>query len=540
MEGSLFEWLKGTGFAEVEAQEIYLLLKAQKYLLLEDLVQYTPSEGDLLRYGILAGKDRNQILLHLNKLKQSQGILDCVLENYALKEEISRLKQELAKYHSASSSAPQRDARSAVDSFFVKPLPFSGFFEVAKVDYQRDCSPFIDPKTWIPSPPLLASARERFHAFYEALQANFVYFAPLIVVDTRVETDPSKPDITFYVNGTHNLNIVLLGNITKSLTSSLSSSEMERMIAHCKAVLESQPLRKFIIGFISDSHSIQFMVVQRELNQDYQFMASPVEVLSQWGSTYLFNLMRTPPRQLGNEVPMFGERFPIDFVSSGKTATYYKVRYANGVATGKKFWPTYINQLENELKHLEMLNQIPYIQQVVDSGLDYIVLAPVGLALRSINKTQFLQMIQILKYLSKLTIVHGDIQPTKILMNEETNNIILTDWGSAAQSGTARAYQGSLHYAAQDVLEAASISAFPYEHRHDLLSLIRTAFMLNHAHLRSELAQLSPLERHKISLFYDIHLVPAWRDLEHQALPLDFPSLSQAIKTFPDSQWNPT
>ena len=98
-----------------------------------------------------------------------------------------------------------------------------------------------------------------------------------------------------------------------------------------------------------------------------------------------------------------------------------------------------------------------------------------------------------------------DVRPDNMLVDGETGEIYLVDWGSAtSKSDNALPFEGTVHYSAARILNQLIVNsqAVTFTCADDLESLVCSAFCLCHPALQAQLQSISKLQVNQIRVWW--------------------------------------
>eukprot|EP01124_Arcella_intermedia_P020414 TRINITY_DN27891_c0_g1_i1.p2 TRINITY_DN27891_c0_g1~~TRINITY_DN27891_c0_g1_i1.p2 ORF type:complete len:136 (-),score=20.23 TRINITY_DN27891_c0_g1_i1:29-436(-) len=105
------------------------------------------------------------------------------------------------------------------------------------------------------------------------------------------------------------------------------------------------------------------------------------------------------------------------------------------------------------------------------------------------------------------------------------NSIFLIDWGFATTAGTPSSFQGTFHYAADDVLMEKNLSKFRYLPKYDLYSVVRCAFVITYPKYRHVLDKFTVDDGQKILEFYENEMDYQWKQMYQHCEDLNYGEL---------------
>lgn len=418
-----------------------------------------------------------------------------------------------------------------------------------------------DPPAPKPSTTVQSAASEHFPLFEKYLDDLLIDHHTGIertarYVDTHAKrfSNNSKPDNSHFPKlvSTNSLCVMrFIGELKRRrLEASFSPAEKEHIIGFLLQWLDIlTPLRRFIIGYLTDLHFIQFFRVTSDLIMESSVMTLQDEgqmVLaglycgsdSSWGYPAEVRLCEVRLGEFASYDEFLGQGsagivfadksqniavkiFP-DTTSADKELQNYNKVY-NAVKDGCANFPTG--------KFNFTLTLIPDPAEVYVSYDHYCLITPLGFPKITFVKHSFAALVAFLYMLHVGGLVHRDIRPSNLIMfvKENAPTIRIIDYGTVCSKDTSINYEGTVYYASDTVLRALSSEMNPkVAAQDDLHSLIRTA--------RSLVAcsgSLFDLELHKfddtnyngIISFWDKALTGIWEVAIKAANELDYYTL---------------
>ncbi len=178
----------------------------------------------------------------------------------------------------------------------------------------------------------------------------------------------------------------------------------------------------------------------------------------------------------------------IRILGEGASAVIFKVRLTDGTQAFVKYYfksdadsAVYV---KNEPAILTMLCKHPMLSAHVPQVLAYnnsmILMSPVveELPINQINKAYTIQMVRILRIIhQEFHTVHRDLQPNNILRNNVTNTVVIIDWACSTVTNQSVPYDGTIFYAADEVLPLV-FTEVKYDPKpaHDLESIVKILY----------------------------------------------------------------
>jgi serine/threonine protein kinase len=155
-----------------------------------------------------------------------------------------------------------------------------------------------------------------------------------------------------------------------------------------------------------------------------------------------------------------------------------------------------------DLQQAEGENEnVPKVYNSIDNGRYYaLVVSPVGIPIILASQSNIITSVMIVTLLDvlsfaheKLYLIHRDVKPENIFLNKNNpNQIILSDWGSAAQEGLPCPYQGTPIYGPRENRRQLQI---PTKHL-DLHCLVKTVYMIKQQRYPPSESEWPEIERY--------------------------------------------
>ena len=130
-----------------------------------------------------------------------------------------------------------------------------------------------------------------------------------------------------------------------------------------------------------------------------------------------------------------------------------------------------------------------------------------------------------------------DVRPENILVDRETREIYLVDWGSAARrSDIALPFEGTVHYSAARILNQLIVNsqAVTFTSADDLESLVCSAFCLCHPALQAQLQSISKAQVDQIQEWWQ-HTAwqqrSCWQEAVEVARQNDYEGVALRLQT---------
>ena len=257
------------------------------------------------------------------------------------------------------------------------------------------------------------------------------------------------------------LTVLFVGDIKCSENNYFSGADKGQVFYYGELILESQPLREFVIVFLTNCNVIQFFRVSRS-DDSYTYTETIVMDLmggnEKEGCKCLNALIKAKETQLGfvTVEHTLGEEFkPNRYLGSGATSHVYQAEFKNGDVVIKHFKNEFKHLCEQEANTMKALqaSKLQTVPTFLKSSGESIAMNPVAKRNnRQLTGFHFLQILFTLQEVNKLKYVHRDIRPDNILFLNDKATVFLCDWGFAVDEGV-RTYGGTIHFASKSVLD---------------------------------------------------------------------------------------
>ena len=281
---------------------------------------------------------------------------------------------------------------------------------------------------------------------------------PLYEHAINVQNTPTlathKPDYLLRKKGrAGEQSIVVVGEI-KSISSSSSSagdfSDQDRgqILDFLQMVLQVQPWRTFVYGFLTDCRRFEFVRATR-VQSEVQFVASGVLKDDDDGWIQLQQLLNQDEEMLGfRDVSIDG--WKLDFVlGHGSTSVVFVARNMEKELADPAVCKLYLSSDRGldyrRLEHdaLELIADVPCVPKLVESapvvtssGLSVLLTSPAGLNIMEVCLpiSSFAPLVQTLQTIHSRQLLHNDISPDNIFavhISKSKYQVFLNDFGSA-------------------------------------------------------------------------------------------------------------
>jgi len=186
-----------------------------------------------------------------------------------------------------------------------------------------------------------------------------------------------------------------------------------------------------------------------------------------------------------------------EFLGEGSSAKVYKINWNDRPAAIKIF--SDVNNLKNEVEMLKGLNRNNFknVPIFIANDDNHLIIRPVCKHFSNdfINNFQAQHckdLLNLLKRIHSYGVYHRDVRPSNIMLDTESNYLILVDWGSAIfhSKNEVVPYKGTTTYASPFILENGMGDYVP-KPADDLHSFVRTMYVLRNPLKKPDLASSS-------------------------------------------------
>ena len=356
-------------------------------------------------------------------------------------------------------------------------------------------------------PSVQASATLCFPEFEKHLRTTCMMTLTSVYKDThdtqyinRAKPDNShlNPSLGFGTSA-----VKILGNEKRRRTSpQFEPAEKESIISCAVQWLIDEPIRKYMIVYLTDLTWIQFFrVIQSTSDDDIgNYFESNVFELNKEGGDILAGLLQASDEDLSYpvdvfETVMFNRSLCLytNYIGGGSRSYVFEVEDTDVLkifksATYAAEEMTNVTDLLHALSKFRIRDhpELEYMHKTVCTMLQGYRLSDDGSAIlmkqcrgieASWSGTGFVNLVRYLKLLHLCGFVHNDVAPNNIIWFGET--LIMVDYGSLSQSAI---FHGTVAYASDEVLaELGNTSIFRVPNRlhipqNDLCSLVKVAY----------------------------------------------------------------
>ncbi|KAL6073720.1 SAM domain (Sterile alpha motif) domain containing protein [Balamuthia mandrillaris] len=386
---------------------------------------------------------------------------------------------------------------------------------------------------------------------------------PITLVDTynKVSFGRRKPDVVGYLKGKPKsiFYITLLGDVKARRTATKEDfDDSEKGHLHSfleELLLEYQPYRSVVNGFLTDGCLIQFFRLQKLPTAD-KWTESPILHLHSDGGKWLLGLLQSNKAAHGLPEDIVIDEEPVimnELLGIGGSAVVYSGQYKGDTVVVKRFNSAdNIYHLQNEKRCLEEVQDlVPSVPKLVADDEEQLVLllSPVGghFASRLSHCTNrntshdrqtmlamaddFCQLVNILEQVHhNYGLVHRDVRLSNCFRHLDTGTVFLNDWGCATKVGKKVKFSGALQYAPEHVIQCWHLNkTYEPTFAHDLEMVVKSVFQTLFFTTFEEIRVEEKAE--KIIKFWRYHLAPTiWSSMLTTAQKGDYESLRKQIR----------
>ncbi|KAL6076298.1 SAM domain (Sterile alpha motif) domain containing protein, variant 2 [Balamuthia mandrillaris] len=381
---------------------------------------------------------------------------------------------------------------------------------------------------------------------------------PVTLVDTynKVSFGRRKPDVVGYLKDKPKsiFYITLLGDVKARRTATKEDfDDSEKGHLHSfleELLLEYQPYRSVVNGFLTDGCLIQFFRLQKLSTTD-QWTESPILHLHSDGGKWLLGLLQSNKAAHGLPEDIVIDEEPVimnELLGIGGSAVVYSGQYKGDTVVVKRFNSAdNLYYLQNEKRCLEEVQDlVPSVPTLVADDEEQLVLllSPVGghFASRLSHCTNhnttmlamaddFCQLVDILEQVHhNYGLVHRDVRLSNCFRHLDTGTVFLNDWGCATKVGKKVKFSGALQYAPEHVVQCWHLNkTYESTFAHDLEMVVKSVFQTLFFTTFEEIRVEEKAE--KIIKFWRYHLAPTiWSSMLTTAQKGDYESLRKQIR----------
>jgi hypothetical protein len=271
-------------------------------------------------------------------------------------------------------------------------------------------------------------------------------------------------------------------------------------------LMQLQPFRQFVIGYLRNSAVIQFFCATRN-GDDFTFEETPEYAMDGEGAELFADLLVAAPADLGWTVPSlpFEGLNTTDFLGRGASCAAYATNHATVVKIFHRE-----PDMKRELENLAILAKCEALRgtvpAVIQSEGPFMEVSPIGkhytedLVGVDVENAELPQhavfgrkhLGQLIDIIAASPLVHRDLHPGNAYIMED-GNLLLNDWGLAVEPGQKVAFVGVEKFVSFDVLDAKQAgSTYKALRKDDLLAIVRVAYRILHPHDFKRMDQETP------------------------------------------------
>lgn len=320
---------------------------------------------------------------------------------------------------------------------------------------------------------------------------------------------PKKPDIAFYPIGVARPGphlFVAFGDCKGSSWTGTSSSELGQGMLYAHRILDAQPQRKYVHGFITNNHIAVLIMGYRETEKPFGVkwnISSPYQF--EVGMKVFFNFLRTDngftaPPMIGPNSIFVKRNLP-----AGGTCRAFIAEYM-GERVVAKLYETSARAAADAEKiraaaRVFLQHQPPPQQQQLSTGIhasyakiptvvategEWLLITPVGtpfspISLKLGHLTKLLNTLQVIHHGQ---LIHNDVRFANCFLLED-DNVLLNDWGSSSTRGIPVPVQGCpVQLCHPELTTVRTMTPVP---KYDLYSLVASTAKLLVPGLREDI-----------------------------------------------------
>ncbi|RHZ50865.1 hypothetical protein Glove_490g33 [Diversispora epigaea] len=311
----------------------------------------------------------------------------------------------------------------------------------------------------------------------------------------------------------------------KSETSNLNNEDKGQLIDYIQILTQQQPLRRFFLAFLSDASNFYVMVYDRNNKQYSEYSTTFTE-----GIRLFFTILDIESVLLNLNMPNLNSTGIIlrRFLGQGLSGLVYAIDYKNSTAVVKIALDGCSSALKQEHLLLLLLNEhnVPNIPICIGLDGNMMLMQPVCTRIdRNFQRHHAHGLLDLLKHIHEIKIIHRDVQPSNIMMDPQ-GNVILIDWGSALKLTGLTGYvdyEGTITYASPAILKNNLERHIP-QISDDLHSFIRTMFKLLHPTFKLDIDRtVKSIENFWNKAFSSVF----WKDMVNAADKCQYDDLKQ-------------
>jgi hypothetical protein len=301
-----------------------------------------------------------------------------------------------------------------------------------------------------------------------------------------------KPHTAFYV--------AVVGDL-KDPGEKFKADAKGHILAFMLRLMEFQPSRPYVIGYLRNSNVIQFFRVCRDAGASHDavtftYLETQEYSWAKEGAQLFASILTSKPGELGWEVPKLPWKGMevTAFLGAGASCSVYATNEETVVKVFKR-----VPELEAEENNLKSLGACAaFVPQVLKTKDCFMEVSPIGkhftddlvkAASNPIIKALpehavfgLKHMLQLVDVVKASPLVHRDLHPGNIFV-KDNDDLLVNDWGLAITPGTVNQFVGVEQYVSPSILAAKqSGAAYAAKFEDDLCAIVRIAYRLLHAH----------------------------------------------------------
>ena len=303
---------------------------------------------------------------------------------------------------------------------------------------------------------------------------------------------PKTPDVAFYpltIDAPTATEFVGFGDCKGDGWTGTSAGEKGQVMQYSHRILDAQPQRSHVYGFVTNNHRVLLIRAVRATQQPFGVLWDISAVMTfEDGMKTFFHLLEhengfvAPPKVLGNTLVV---RYPL---RPGGTCRAFAADYrARGVVAKLYMEP---NTAEEDASKIGTVNKIRELKTVVPNepraeipavvavDVPWLLVTPMGrnFTPQTFKLRHLKMLLRTLKIVHQANIIHRDVRFSNIFFLPLKDGVLLNDWGSSTSGGSLQLVQGCPEpFCHPELIQA--VEAVP-QVKHDLYSLVASAALL--------------------------------------------------------------